>query len=322
MAPERLGNGLGDSLGLSLTYESQKIVNSQAFVIAPKDKEVLRGLAFRVAELASRPVEAEKKKLWYAHNDLKPTRPLIFCDPENGWYEIIPGNTLQCEGSIARIWEFKLRKEIFWGERMGDDRVIVSCFNVQYVFTQHGRGMEQTVVGGENNGAYTWEPALKDYADLSKLRFSRFEVDRAKTDQLLQLAADTFDGILKIRLEGCWWWSFGMTTDLINLIGSDQSKDFRIDITEGKRTLIALHALTNSPNARRLLEILEMRTADSALLEEAVALMRDAGSIEYARTYARAIIDEAKTKLERALAPSKARDLLLSMADFFIKRDE
>ena len=222
MAPERLGNGLGDSLGLSLTYESQKIVNSQAFVIAPKDKEILRGLAFRVAELASRPVEAEKKKLWYAHNDLKPTRPLVFCDPENGWYEIIPGNTLQCEGSLARIWEFKLRKEIFWGERMGDDQVIVPCFNVQYVFAQHGRGMEQTVIGGDDNGAYMWEPALKDYADLDKLRFSRFEVDRAQTDLLLGLAADTFDGILTIRLEGCWWWSFGMTSDLINLIGSEK----------------------------------------------------------------------------------------------------
>lgn len=114
--------------------------------------------------------------------------------------------------------------------------------------------------------------------------------------------------------------AFQIQDDLINLTGSDKSKDFRIDITEGKRTLMALHALTHSPQARRLLEILEKRTSDPALLEEAVQIMRDAGSLDYASSYAGKLVEDAKVELERALDPSKAKDLLLSMADFFISR--
>jgi len=114
--------------------------------------------------------------------------------------------------------------------------------------------------------------------------------------------------------------AFQIQDDLINLTGSDKSKDFRIDITEGKRTLMALHALTHSPAARRLLEILELRTTDPVLLEEAVAIMRDAGSLDYASDYAHALVEKAKTELDGALTASKAKDLLLSMADFFIAR--
>jgi len=227
MKAERLGNGLGDSLGLSLTFQSQKVINGQTFVIEKKDMVTLRELARRVAELAARPVESEKRKLWYSHNKLEPARPLIFCDPENGWYEIITPDQLKGEGALARIWEFKLRKEIFWGESMGDDRVIVPCFNVQYVFSKTGRGMEETIIGGGDNGSYTWEAPLKDYNDLDNLRFSQIVVDKAKTNQIFELACETFTDILNVRLEGSWWWSFGLTRDAIKLVGMEK---FMLDL--------------------------------------------------------------------------------------------
>jgi hypothetical protein len=49
------------------------------------DRAVLRDLAARVAEIAARPVMAERRDLWRRHNDLESTRPLILADPENGW---------------------------------------------------------------------------------------------------------------------------------------------------------------------------------------------------------------------------------------------
>lgn len=116
--------------------------------------------------------------------------------------------------------------------------------------------------------------------------------------------------------------AFQIQDDLINLVGADKSKDFRIDITEGKRTLIAVHALSSaSPGDRtRLLDILEMHTADTALLAEAVGIMERAGSIAYARDYALDLVTTAKDNLTAALPKSKARELLLGMADFFIAR--
>jgi len=117
--------------------------------------------------------------------------------------------------------------------------------------------------------------------------------------------------------------AFQIQDDVLNLVGTREAtkKDFRSDITEGKRTLAAVHALQHSAVRDRLLAILASRAEEPALLDEAVAIMRESGSIDFARTYARDLVLEAKANLDGALPKSKARDLLLSMADFFVERD-
>lgn len=117
--------------------------------------------------------------------------------------------------------------------------------------------------------------------------------------------------------------AFQIQDDVLNLVGTREAtkKDFRSDLTEGKRTLAAVHALENSAQRDRLLELLAARTEDPALLDEAVAIMNESGSIVFARDYARDLVLGAKAELEAALPASKARDLLLSMADFFVQRD-
>jgi geranylgeranyl diphosphate synthase type I len=117
--------------------------------------------------------------------------------------------------------------------------------------------------------------------------------------------------------------AFQIQDDVLNLVGTREAtkKDFRSDITEGKRTLAAVHALQYSPRRERLLAILASRAEDPAVLQEAVDLMTEAGSIDFARRYARDLVLDAKAELEAALPKKKARDLLLSMADFFVERD-
>ena len=118
--------------------------------------------------------------------------------------------------------------------------------------------------------------------------------------------------------------AFQIQDDLLNLIGSEEStkKDFRNDITEGKRTLVVVHALQNLEGAdrARLVEILSSHAKDPAVLEEAVGLMDKAGSIEYARNYAENLTSIAKNRLVDMIDPSPARELLISMADWFVSR--
>ena len=116
--------------------------------------------------------------------------------------------------------------------------------------------------------------------------------------------------------------AFQIQDDLLNLIGSEEStkKDFRNDITEGKRTLMVVHALQNSPDRDRLVEILSSKEKDPAVLQEVVDIMQDSGSIAYARSYAENLTSIAKTHLVDLLQPSPARDMLLSMADWFVNR--
>ncbi len=139
--------------------------------ISAKDREILRPLGSQVAQLAARPIEQEKHDVWYRHHALDPTRPLVFCSPENGWIEILTLDRLKWEGELARRWEITLRKEIFWGTAMRDDRVIEPRFNVSHVHVESDWGMHETVIGGEHGGAYVWDAPPKNYHDMDQLHF-------------------------------------------------------------------------------------------------------------------------------------------------------
>ena len=86
----------------------------------------------------------DKRELWRMHNRLEKTRPVIFCDPENGWNEIITEQQLRCKTKIARRWEMNLRKEIFWGEEMGDDHPVEAFFNVPYTYFARRLGSQRS----------------------------------------------------------------------------------------------------------------------------------------------------------------------------------
>jgi hypothetical protein len=82
--------------------------------------------------------------------------------------------------------------------------------------------MQEKLFGGENGGSYRWEAPLNSYNDLEKLHYSTISVDSASTNKLVSLAQDIFKDILEVRLKGTWWWSLGMTFDLIKLRGAER----------------------------------------------------------------------------------------------------
>jgi len=208
--------------------------------VSASDRAILRDLAGRVAELAARPIEAEKRELWYRHNALEETRPLVFCDPENGWNEIITPADLKCEGELARTWEMKLRKDIFWGAEMCDDRVTPDTFDLPYIRTETDWGLRETRIGGQDGGSYTWDAPIKDYErDLPKLHFPTVTVDHAATEKMLALAREVVGDFLTVRLKGVWWWSLGMTTTLVNLRGLNQVMLDMFDNPDGLHRLMA-----------------------------------------------------------------------------------
>lgn len=116
--------------------------------------------------------------------------------------------------------------------------------------------------------------------------------------------------------------AFQVQDDVLNISGTREAtkKDFRSDITEGKRTLVAIHALQHSPERDRLTTLLSGSITDEVQLDEAVEIMRASGSISFAEEYALSLVLDAKAELEEALPPCKARDLLLSMAEYFVTR--
>jgi len=190
----------------------------------------LRELAKRVAEIAALPIQSEKAKLWTKHNDLKTTKPLVFIDPENGWNECIPADTLTCRTPMARVWEMFLKKQIYWHEVLKDDKVIEPYFDIPYSFTDTGWGVVLDKEGVQYGGAYKVKPAIEDYeTDFKKVQYPKIMIDQKESDDVLELAKEVFDGLLTVRRKTSWWWTMGMTWDYINLRGLE---DFICDLID------------------------------------------------------------------------------------------
>lgn len=120
--------------------------------------------------------------------------------------------------------------------------------------------------------------------------------------------------------------AFQIQDDLLNIVGDETvvGKDLLNDILESKRTLMVIHCLNGASagDVQRLTRLLRLGHGKSPeQVGEVVELLQKYGSIEYARKTARSFIEAARGHLE-GVRPSKARDVLASMADFFLDREQ
>ena len=118
--------------------------------------------------------------------------------------------------------------------------------------------------------------------------------------------------------------AFQLQDDLLNLVGDEgeQGKDFRNDITEGKRTLVVIRALGTLQGDDRdeLLGILSSGETDPARLERAVDLLQACGAIDSVRDYSHALVNRAKAQLDEVDLDARAVEVLRAMADYFVER--
>jgi hypothetical protein len=250
-APGRSGGGQspsetepGTAVSAGSTDPSVHAAHSQtpaAFDIGPDDRAVLRRLAEQVAAAAASPAMQQTRELWRRHNQLQRTRPLVFCDPEQGWGEIIPPSQLECRAPVARNWEAALRRECFWAGSMGDDKPVNLYFDVPMILRNEDWGLETGFHRVAQRGSYAWDAPLKDYrTGLKRLHAPQMDVDVETSRALLQLARDVFGDLLCVRLVGKWWWSLGLTMRAAHLRGLEQLHYDFVDHPDEVKELMAV----------------------------------------------------------------------------------
>ncbi|MEF1339542.1 polyprenyl synthetase family protein, partial [Vibrio rotiferianus] len=102
--------------------------------------------------------------------------------------------------------------------------------------------------------------------------------------------------------------------------GEDMGKNVGDDLAEGKPTLPLLHAMRNSTpdNAQMIREAIEKANGMDRL-EEILAVMQAAGSLEY--TTQRALDEADKAIAELAILPeSEYKQALITLAHMAVKR--
>ena len=139
-------------------------------------------------------------------------------------------------------------KEVVWQEDIKDDRVCQALITVPHVFHQTGFGIDFSMPEG-THGAEEIKSAMPDYADMSKLTYRRIEIDQTKTDKLLAVAHDVFDGIFEVRIENAWWYAFGLTKIAMLLRGFE---NFLLDMYDNPDELHALMRFLSNEAMNRL----------------------------------------------------------------------
>jgi geranylgeranyl pyrophosphate synthase len=122
--------------------------------------------------------------------------------------------------------------------------------------------------------------------------------------------------------------AFQIQDDILDLVSSGKGREkfgkaIGNDIKEGKRTLLVIHALAKASekDRKRLSRILDAHTSDPGLIEEAVSILNQYGSIAYAKEKSRELVSTAWKGIEPLLKKSHAKKQLKELAFFLTERE-
>ena len=185
-----------------------------------KEKEILRTLAKKVAEIAALPIQAKTFAAWKRLNSLKPERPMFMID-QLPWGELNRDGemNLECEDWLMRHFEWQLRETLYRWNHIPDDRVVTNTIRVPKAIHNTGFGMaakEELIQGPAGSAAHShdYKDILKDEDDLEKIQTPQVSEDREASKQWLETTKDIFGGIMRVVPGGCD--TYGHVWDIIS----------------------------------------------------------------------------------------------------------
>ena len=175
--------------------------------IRKKDREILRSLAERYAELATLDIQQKRIERYYKTNSLEEVRPVVLID-EVPWGEI-RDDRLQNRCEDTSLWglEHEMRRALYQWEHFQVDLVIPPVYRVrkQVSSTGVGIGIKEVQIGSDT-GSYAashgYQDQLETDEDLEQLRLPEFTYDGRGTERAVEIAQEVFSGLLPVEVTG------------------------------------------------------------------------------------------------------------------------
>ena len=118
--------------------------------------------------------------------------------------------------------------------------------------------------------------------------------------------------------------AFQIADDVLGVTANGRvlGKPVGSDIREGKKTILVCHALDHVATRQKelLLKTLGNKSASAEDIAESIKILRSAGSVDYALKKAEDLTERAKLELE-LFPKTDARDLMISLVEYFVSRD-
>jgi hypothetical protein len=210
-----------------LVFENQETQDDAPLEAAPDELATLRALAQEYAEIASDPVNVERKRLWAGLNDLVPTRPLLWMN-EVCWNEMDVGDelTLRTRSEVCQRIESELRKVLYQWRHMQGDMVVEGTFFAPCILTNSGFGVqvEADVLETEADRQIASRRFHNQFASdetLERIRAPRIELNRARTAEFRAFYQRVFEGLLPVETRGCTGFWFAPWDDIVSWMGAE-----------------------------------------------------------------------------------------------------
>lgn len=218
------------------------------------DRNILRGLAAEVAEVAAQPVQRERIRLWTKLNGLRPERPML-------WITEIPWGEFEdkvdalrpiCRDPDLRCVEAGLRRTLFTARHLPCDEVVSPVYRVDKVLRDADYGVEtreqQIRQGDSYIVSHHYEPVIKEPADIAKVLMPRVVHDEAATRERVAFFDGLFGDILQIETFGVQQHIFNAWDMLVRWTGVTEAL---VDLVERPEFIHAImRRMTDSMLAR------------------------------------------------------------------------
>ena len=199
--------------------------------VSAKDKRIIRTLAKKVAEIASDPINSEKRDMWMRLNRLERVRPLIQIQAIawNIWEELIPSDQLETTDPFSRQHELELRKRLYCWENFRDDHVVDNVITCPIVingdFDSADFGIKRDIEEPEDpSGAHAFRPVIVAAEDINNIQTEwEVSVDWEETECRYERICELFDGTLAVEKRGPDFFWFAPMDQFIRWRGIEQT---------------------------------------------------------------------------------------------------
>jgi len=188
-----------------MIYCERLFTDMNRLAISPEgEKQLVRELASRVAELACSPRMANIKKRWRDVLALrKPDRPPVWCNPVGCWTELLPDSSLVCKGQTHRELEIYFKKLLIKNE-IGDDTPMNDYYTMNAIFDVYPSNVWGIDIERENlnktGTAWKYKSALPTEADFDRLVIPHYKVNLVDTEATRTELVDIFGGSMPVRV--------------------------------------------------------------------------------------------------------------------------
>ena len=177
-------------------------------VLKPAEKDVLKALGERTAEIAADPANKTRALLWRKLNDLESDRPMVWIN-EIPWHEMNVNDelTLKTEHPWARELELRLRRTIYQWDHMQGDMIVSPFIECPLVIHSTDFGIIEEVQVAKTDDAndiYSrhFEIQIKDMDDLEKIRMPKITHYEKATEYSFNAMSEVFEGIIPVKKTG------------------------------------------------------------------------------------------------------------------------